>query len=381
MGLLHRRRDVTVDDAVHRTAELDAARAEGARAGRALQRAQAALDSLPVGVVMVDARGHVVSRNASTHVAGAHGEVLVQEAIDRHVEAALAGRESQSAVELFGPPRRVLQVRGIPQPDGGALVVVDDVSERARLDTVRTDFVANISHELKTPVGALAVLAEALADEDDPEVMRRLAGKLVDEAHRAAAAIDDLLELSRIELGGRAGHELVQVVTVVREAAVRSLAGAEQRDIRVDVDEPSPDLCVRGDRRQLVSALANLIDNAVKYSEAGGDVFVSAPVRDGDVELTVRDRGIGIPTRDLDRIFERFYRVDRARSRETGGTGLGLAIVRHVATNHDGDVRVSSEEGEGSTFVLAIPAVVPASDPAGAHEDDEHDRPDEETFG
>lgn len=351
MGLLQRRRD-SVDDV---SLELSAARDELSMVRLQLERAQAALDSLPIGVVLVDSDGVVISRNRSVDFGNAHGEVLVQEAIDRQVDQALAGRETTASVELFGPPKRVIQVKATPQPSGGALVVIEDISERARLDAVRTDFVANISHELKTPVGALAVLAEALSWEDDLDVVHRLANKMVDEAHRAATSIDDLLELSRIELGGRAVRDPVLVQRVVREAVIRSLAAAEQRDIRIDVEEPDDELTVLGDRRQLVSAVSNLIDNAVKYSESGSEVLVSTTVDDRYVGIRVQDHGVGIPAKDLDRIFERFYRVDRARSRETGGTGLGLAIVRHVANNHEGEVRVQSAEGEGSTFTLKIP--------------------------
>ena len=350
MGLLNRRRDIDPGEA----AALDEARVDLRRARLELSRAQSALDALPVGVVLVDPAGVVISRNSRAHLTRGHGDVLVQDAIDRNLQQALVGEESQSSVELFGPPKQHIHVRALPLPDGGVLVTVEDISERARLDAVRTDFVANISHELKTPVGALAVLAEALADEDDLSVVNRLAGKMVDEAHRAATVIDDLLELSRIELGGRAVSDPVDVSVVLRDAAVRSLAAAEQRNIRIDVDEPSG-VTVLGDRRQLVSALSNLIDNAVKYSEQGSEVWLTASVVDGFVGLHVSDRGVGIPTRDLDRIFERFYRVDRARSRDTGGTGLGLAIVRHVANNHEGDVQVQSIEGEGSTFTLRIP--------------------------
>jgi two-component system sensor histidine kinase SenX3 len=355
VGLLQRRRADEGRDALDATTELAEARAQIALLQVELEQARTSLDNLPIGVVLVDARGNVMLRNERSHQSTGHGEVLVQEAVDRHVQIALRGRESRSSVELFGPPRRVIQVTALPLRDGGAVVSIDDISERARLDAVRTDFVANISHELKTPVGALAVLAEAIADEDDIEVVQRLAGKMVDEAHRAATAIDDLLELSRIELGGRAVKDPVAVAQLLRDAVVRTLAAAEQRDIRLDLDEPDEQLTVLGDRRQLLSALGNLIDNAVKYSEPGNDVRVSAQV-DGDIlAIGVADRGIGIPTRDLDRIFERFYRVDRARSRDTGGTGLGLAIVRHVATNHEGEVLVQSSEGEGSTFTLRIP--------------------------
>jgi two-component system sensor histidine kinase SenX3 len=249
---------------------------------------------------------------------------------------------------------RVLMVRAVPLPDGGALVTIDDLSERARLDAVRTDFVSNISHELKTPVGALALLAETLMDSEDPEVNRRLAGKMVDEAHRAAGTIDDLLELSRIELGGRGEWEDVSVTAVIRDATARHQLTAESFGVLLESGEANG-LMVQGNRLQLVSALSNLIDNAVKYSNRGGRVSVTAQRTDHSVEISVADQGVGIPARDIDRIFERFYRVDRARSRETGGTGLGLAIVRHIATNHGGDVAVRSREGEGSTFTLRIP--------------------------
>ena len=358
MGLLSRRRESSVNESARADASaLDETRSRLAVVELELGRAQAALDSLPLGVVLVDPKGSVISRNAAATPARGHADVLLQGAISRLVTQALSGVPAQSSVELFGPPKRVLQVSASPLPDGGVLATVEDVSDRSRLDAVRTDFVANISHELKTPVSALAVLAEALADEDDLPIMRRLAGKMVDEAHRAATVIDDLLELSRIELGGMAVRDRVDVATLLSDAAVRSLAGAEQRNIRIDVDEPA-DLAVLGDRRQLVSALSNLIDNAVKYSEEGSEVWLSATREPGVAAMHVTDTGIGIPAKDLDRIFERFYRVDRARSRETGGTGLGLAIVRHVANNHEGDVQVRSIEGEGSTFTLRVPEAI-----------------------
>jgi two-component system sensor histidine kinase SenX3 len=356
MGLLQRRREPADNTAA---ADLADARAEIERLRVESTRAQAALDGLAVGVVLVDAQGTIVNRNAVARalVGAGHAGVLVAEAIERQLEQARQGRPGRVDVQLFGPPKRVIQVQATLLSDGGVLVTVEDISERARLDAVRTDFVANISHELKTPVGAIALLAETLVDEDDPEVVSRLANKMVDEAHRAATSIDDLLELSRIELDGRAVRDRVSVAGVLRDAVVRSLAAAEQRDIRLDLDEPTEPLAVLGDRRQLVSALSNLIDNAVKYSESGSEVRISTRSGNGFVGLVVTDFGVGIPTRDLDRVFERFYRVDRARSRDTGGTGLGLAIVRHVANNHDGDVTVQSVEGEGSTFILTIPEV------------------------
>jgi len=179
---------------------------------------------------------------------------------------------------------------------------------------------------------------------------------MVEESIRAGRTIDDLLELSRIELGGEALKEAVAVGLVIAEAVDRVRTLADRRGVVLRVVEPGDRLKVLGDRRQIVSALGNLVENAIKYSESGKLVEVSASTDGLNVDMRVRDEGMGIPTRDLDRIFERFYRVDRARSRETGGTGLGLAIVRHVATNHGGDVLVSSVEGEGSTFTLRIPA-------------------------
>jgi two-component system sensor histidine kinase SenX3 len=208
---------------------------------------------------------------------------------------------------------------------------------------------------LKTPVGAVAVLAEALMDEQDHEVVHRLSDHLVEEAHRAVRTIDDLLKLSEIE-STRPGNELVELAAVVQGAIARGRAVDGGRRVEITALEVPDGILVRGDERQLMSAVGNLVENAVKYSHAGGVVQVRTRVDATAVEVMVADQGIGIPTRDLDRVFERFYRVDKARSRDTGGTGLGLAIVRHVATNHGGDVLVSSQEGEGSTFVLRLPA-------------------------
>ncbi len=352
MGRRDRRRNAALEEA----AELARERDRLARLSVELSSARVALDSLPVGVVLVDSAGQVLARNNLRVVTG-HALVLLDEALQQHLVRALAGDESSSQVELFGPPRRVIHVRATPLPEGGALAIVEDISERVRLDEIRTDFVANISHELRTPVGALAVLAEALVDQDDPQVIHRLAGRMVDEAHRAGSVIEDLLELSRIELGGIVGRERVDVAQVLREAVARSAGAAEHRGVMLRLFEPVG-VEVEGDRRQLVSAVANLVDNAVKYSEAAGEVTVSARLDNARAMIEVVDTGIGIPAKDIDRIFERFYRVDRARTRASGGTGLGLAIVRHVVTNHAGEVGVVSTEGVGSTFTLWVPATV-----------------------
>ncbi len=251
-------------------------------------------------------------------------------------------------------------IAATPLPDG-ALVVVDDISERRRLEATRRDFVANISHELKTPVGAMGLLAETLLAEDDRQVASRLAERIVNEAFRLDRTIEDLLVLSRIEGEESAAHEPVAARLLVEEAVERIRPAAEQAGIAVTVGDIDPQLAMLGDRRQLVSALYNLLDNAVKYSDEGDEVQVRAVAIGTSVALEVEDHGIGIPKADLERVFERFYRVDQARSRTTGGTGLGLAIVRHVASNHEGEVRVESRLGEGSTFTLIVPAAEAAA--------------------
>lgn len=351
--------DRALDD-LERAVAAETARRE--QAAEAENRLAWALGAIANGVVIFDSRGEIAYRNdpAASFLAARHSDALVEEAITTMAADALRGRGAERELELFGPPRRVLSVRAVPLETetrpSGVLVVVEDTSERRRLENVRRDFVANISHELKTPIGALALLAETLCDEDDPEVARRLAERLASEAFRVGNTIDDLLELSRLEVATGLATEQVVVAEVVSEAADRVRPGAEQRGIEIDVDRPPTRLTVVGDRRQLVSALTNLLDNGVKYSEPGSVIRVRASTDGTWVDVAVRDRGMGIPRRDLERIFERFYRVDRARSRETGGTGLGLAIVRHVASNHRGEVRVESREGVGSTFTLRLPA-------------------------
>ena len=316
-----------------------------------------AVNSLTVGVVVAGADGTVIFRNAlALGLTGAvHSDVLVDEAVEVHLSGALAGGTGRQIIDLFGPPRKVVAVFSSPLEGGGAVAMIEDITERHLVDTVRTDFVANISHELKTPVGALAVLAEALAEEDDLDIVHRLSEKMVDEAIRVGRTIDDLLELSRIEFGGEAVKNPVSVESILQESIERGQSLATAHSIKVLMNTPAADMQAIGDRRQLVSAVSNLVENAVKYSEPDSSVEVSALVDSDWVEMRVRDFGVGIPLRDLDRIFERFYRVDRARSRDTGGTGLGLAIVRHVANNHGGEVSVTSIEGEGSTFVLKVP--------------------------
>ncbi|MGH9164322.1 MAG: sensor histidine kinase [Acidimicrobiales bacterium] len=335
----------------------------GATSGRSQDLAASlagALDALALGVVVVDRSGEVVFRNrpAASLVAPRHGDALAARAVSDLVQEARAGGVRSRSIELFGPPRRTLELSAevLDGDDAALAVVIEDVSDRRRLDAVRSDFVANVSHELKTPVAALGLLAETLVGEDDLGVVRRLAERMNTEAFRVARIIEDLLDLSRLEAEQSPSHEPVAVAVLVAQAVDQVRAHASLGDVALAVTEVPPGWAVMGERRQLVSALANLLENAVKYSNPGSSVEVSAR-NDGDwVDLVVQDHGIGIPSRDLDRVFERFYRVDRGRGRDTGGTGLGLSIVRHVATNHSGEVTVESHEGEGSAFTLRLPA-------------------------
>jgi signal transduction histidine kinase len=440
----------------------------------------------------------VIYRNgrANALMVSRHGDALAAQAVTEVLEDAWHEGSAERTLDLYGPPRRTLQVRARQIDDGrrplGVIALIEDVSERRRLEEIRRDFVANVSHELKTPMGALGLLAETLVSEPDTEVAQRLAGRIHNEAFRVSRIIDDLLDLSRIESEEAPPREPVLVNLVMADAIERVRATADQRGIEIVLHEPSPPVAVMGDRRQLVSAMHALLENAITYSYDNSKVVVTGTVQrsnpnlehpsvvgsslgdgslqggsigggslgetplgegtagDGapepetgetpavnatgpdsvpeaverekegpvqpvftpeildqetppgdaagagtvatgttapfsqagapgdtagtgpaettavisqnwrieerdNVRLSVQDHGIGIPARDLDRIFERFYRVDHGRSRDTGGTGLGLSIVRHVANNHQGWVDVESREGEGSTFTLVLP--------------------------
>ncbi|MCU1373368.1 MAG: signal transduction histidine kinase, partial [Actinomycetia bacterium] len=241
-------------------------------------RARSALNAIPEGVVICDEDGEEVFRNDIAHVfAGArHAEVLVEHAVQEALAGALAGTPQRRNLDILGPPRRVLLISAVAIDDGsrptGALAVIDDVSERRRLEAVRRDFVANISHELKTPVGALGLLAETITAEDDPAVTRRLAARMTGEAIRVGRIIDDLLALSRIEAEEHPVREPVAVTTVVQEAVDRIASLAHAHRIAIDIEGVGRRHTVRGDRRQLVSAVANLLENACKYSDDGSAV-------------------------------------------------------------------------------------------------------------
>lgn len=234
------------------------------------------------------------------------------------------------------------------------LAVIDSIAEERRIDAIRRDFVANVSHELKTPVGAMSLLAETLVGETEPADRDRLSDMLQREAKRVEDIIDDLLELTRLE-EGESETEKIKVSKIVAKSVDKVRTFADGMHVQLVVTGDSGEEKVKVDRRAVVRALTNLIDNAVRYSEADQQVTVAVEVLEHVVAISIKDDGVGIPRAELERVFERFYRVDRARSRETGGTGLGLAIVRHVAENHGGRVLVESKPGDGSTFTIELP--------------------------
>ena len=254
-----------------------------------------------------------------------------------------------------GPPRTVT-ARVAPLSSRFVLALVEDRTRERRVEAVRRDFVANVSHELKTPVGAIKLLAEAVADaSDDPQAVERFATRMTTESDRLSRLVQQIIELSRLQ-GDEPleGPAIVDVDDVVKRSVDITVTDATSRNISV-VRGGTPGLTIVGNEEQVSAAVTNLVANAVAYSGDDSTVLVSTKPNDDMIEISVVDQGIGIPHDELDRIFERFYRVDPARHRSTGGTGLGLSIVKHVAATHGGDVRVWSLEGQGSTFTLSLP--------------------------
>lgn len=349
---------LAVEDAQRRG---DLAEAGRVSAETAARRLEASLDGLQSGLVVCDRSGNVVAQNAAAEqfLQARHGEALVGREIKDLLERARAGERVTSTVELHTEPRRSYEVEAGPiERDGetlGAVALVYDVTEHYRIDSVRRDFVANVSHELKTPIGALSLLADSLSTDATPEVAARLSGRMQIEIQRVADTIDDLLTLAMLEDESGRPDEQVDIGAVVTAAAARVSEPAEQRGVEVAVSVAEGVAPLRGVRRQLESAVFNLLDNAVKFSEPDGRVDIAVESDARTLKVSVADEGIGIPAAEQSRIFERFYRVDRARSRSTGGTGLGLSIVRHVALNHGGEVSVTSREGYGTRFTITLP--------------------------
>lgn len=325
------------------------------------------LSVLPSASMVVAPDGTVMRANARATGLGLVARDAVTVPDIRHLiqRASDDGHARELEMRVRRPPlgRELLElrVRVAPLGSGAILVIIDDLAEERRVDVVRRDFVANVSHELKTPVGAISLLAEAvLAAADDAEQVRHFAERMQVEASRLSTLVQDVIDLSRLQGDDPLTRaEVVNVDDLVSRAVdeVRTLALRNQ--IEIEVGEPCECL-VYGDERQLLAALRNLLMNAVAYSASHTRVAVGIRVADSLVEIAVKDQGIGIAANDLDRVFERFYRVDPARSRVTGGTGLGLAIVKHVSQNHGGECTVWSEVGVGSTFTIRLPVYAPS---------------------
>jgi two-component system, OmpR family, phosphate regulon sensor histidine kinase PhoR len=337
-------------------------------------RAGQILDALDDGVLLLDGAGRLLVANpAARSWFGLPDDLRPGLPVQRVLgapqvsalaeEAAEAGAPVVGTLTLVFPEPRTLTMRAFPLadrgPTGRIVVTMTDITQRRRLEVLRRDFVANASHELKTPVAALRVLAETVltALPDDPEAGRRFAERIAREAERLDVLVRDLLDLSRVERG-TLDVEPVDLVGLAKEVVGGYGDLAEERRIRLH-SELQPQVSMRGDRAQLGLLLSNLLDNALRYTPAKGTVCVRLDATESRAMLQVADTGEGIPARELSRVFERFYRVDKARARQTGGTGLGLAIVRHVAEAHGGTVRVDSELGRGSTFTVALPVTGP----------------------
>ncbi len=315
------------------------------------------------GVLLFDGGWRTVFANESLgRLLGSRPEALAQllpASLRGTVRLAAETGEPQTAEIEVGSPTRSLRATATPAgADGSVLVVIADVTEARRLDAVRRDFVANASHELKTPAASIQAAAETLLHvwQEDPAAVPRFAEQLDREAVRLSRIVADLLDLSRLESGSEL-QEHVRLDVLVREEGSRFEEAAIAAGLTMEVDAARVPP-VRGSGRDLSLLVRNLLDNAIRYTGSSGTVVASVSSENGSVVLRVSDTGSGIPSKELSRVFERFYRVDRARSRETGGTGLGLAIVRHVAENHGGTVTVESELGRGSAFEVRLPSAI-----------------------
>lgn len=324
----------------------------------------------PTAVTVVDRGGGVILSNTRAHeMAIVHDRTLNPE-VWYAAQEVFDDKEAR-VIELSMPKRRtgnrVSHVRALLKPltlvdDRFLIVYGTDESESVRMENARRDFVANVSHELKTPVGGMSLLAEALLDSpEDIEHVEYFGGKLLDESHRMGEMISELISLSKLQ-GAEALPEMapVGVDDLIGEAISRNQFNAESSEIELTTSGPTG-LQVIGDRSLLVTALSNLISNAINYSPHSMPVSISQKVVGDVVHIRVTDRGIGIAPEDQKRVFERFYRVDRARSRSTGGTGLGLAIVKHVVANHGGNIKLWSRPGTGSTFTIELPLYRPSA--------------------
>jgi two-component system sensor histidine kinase SenX3 len=320
------------------------------------------IDSLESAGVVIDSSNNVLSASTAALAFGlvwnqalAHPEIIALVNQVRR-DGIPVNRELHLTRSLFGEAQLHVNVRVARLGTRFVLLLAEDRTESFRLDEVRRDFVANISHELKTPIGAIGLLAEALTvASDEPKEVRRFAKRLTIEADRLARLTHEIIELSRLQAAEPlASAEKVDIDSVIAQAVDRNRVAAESHRISL-VSGGDAGAEVYGDEQLLVTAVHNLIANAIQYSPDGFRVGVGVTAVDGVVEIAVTDQGVGIPDGERGRVFERFFRVDNARSRHTGGTGLGLAIVKHAVQNHGGDVRVWSQQGSGSTFTIRLP--------------------------
>lgn len=332
------------------------------------------LSVLRAGGIVVDRSGTVRTASASAVAFGlVRGRDVVHDDLRQLVtqvqqDGVIREAEYDIARGPVGPGRAVVGARVAPIGDGLVLVLVEDRTQARRVEEVRRDFVVNVSHELKTPVGGLALLAEAVEDaSDDPVAVARFAGRMKKETARLTRLVSEIVDLSRLQTKDL--HDRMVVVDVAgcaEEAADHTRLLAGEREVVALTTQARDRLRVYGDPELITTAVRNLITNAIAYSEDGTRISVVTRRVDDLVEVSVTDQGRGIPVADQERIFERFYRVDAARSRSTGGTGLGLSIVKHICANHGGEVTVWSKEGQGSTFTLRLPAVVGDDRPVGS---------------
>jgi signal transduction histidine kinase len=318
------------------------------------------LSTMREGLLLVGSDAHVAFANDAIgrHLPSTPAtlDAVLPFALRSGIEDSRERGQPNSVLVETGVPTRWLRCTITPAADGATLVVVRDVTQQRRLDSVRRDFVANASHELKTPAASIQAAAETLrhAVEDDPQAVPRFATQLEREAIRLSRIVADLLDLSRLESGSSL-DDLVSLGAATREEAQRLEEAARDAGVVLEI-ETSQERPIRGSQKDLALLVRNLVDNAIRYSHEGDEVRVEISCEDDVVTLRVSDTGIGIPSKDIPRVFERFYRVDRARSRETGGTGLGLAIVKHVVENHGGTMEVNSELGRGTMFEIRFPA-------------------------
>jgi two-component system sensor histidine kinase SenX3 len=327
------------------------------------------LDVLPDAAAIIDASDHVLEASANCVamglVSGSRIAPVEIRALNREVHRLHKTQSRESIINRTGSKlgNWEARVQISPIDEDLSLMIVQDLSEERRLNDVRRDFVANVSHELKTPVGALSLLAEAVqAADTDIEQVRHFTSRMQIEVKRLTAMISDLVALSQVQGDLALRNSVpVEVRSIIAEAVDATKIVAEQNKIEVTISEDPEPGRIFGDEQQLVTALSNLISNAIKYSPTNTKVGVGSRRVENMIEISVSDQGTGISEIDVERIFERFYRVDPARSRDTGGTGLGLAIVKHVCANHGGECRVWSQVGQGSTFTLCFPAYLNGS--------------------